>query len=1667
MIVAGRVLLLAVAAAELTNRSQLTLVVSQRVVGAVYPVNASGTECSWARYNETPCECLGGGARLAGVLSRAEVALDSGGYWYGSGLFYDQYEGAASAAVARASGYGARALHWLDFVIAWRPLEAEPTGGRALARFLSAVGDGLRAVATNLDVADDPYLTTELTTKIGFVERGGKTIAILALLDARRIAEVSPHYSARCMPYEEALTAAIATARDADFVVLFVSGMPERDVFELVAAAEARNATEAEGLRTLARKFFDIDVIIVDGRDTLGAALGGAGVEMVENLAGGRTAIVVTDDSKRGVATSTVRYDGSTWTTANEMLDCRVAENATVRAKIDAWKWEIEAKMRDEVAGALGFVATSLDDAQLTDLVCDAGAYWAQADIAVVAESGAHAPLISPRVHAQELLEALPNLGKELVWLRVRGSTLHALLPQAIAYRPEGAVHVSRSTRVTWYVVDNGAILYGSVTVNGTEIDDDATYSVVATVNGVEETFRAVDPTVTYAIPLGVSSYGAAAAYLRLFHGTTEDALDPEAEYALRRIEQLGNVRLVRVALLCGDTVSRLQLCDHALHAIRLLNGDIEGIPESDVSPVRVEPHVVNIGCSEGRALEGLANLSLATQTSFDAVVTDCSDDVRAVSSIEGRAKLNEITRGLQGWNHVVVSPSATAPSLADNDAYPYLVRLATASTFNGLAVAAMMAGYGWHLVAVIHDDSSFATEAAQAFVDKFLADDPANNRVLGNGACKGPVSCARSVTGTDGAPVGIAFSLSAMDDGLVSASEILDAVDALGAKIVYLSTYQRVQRIIYGQVARSAKLYGLGYAWINSLPSESAVVDEDTGIVDNDAADGLRGALGFIEHTPTLEDGTITFGYYFLWEAASPSSGNCVYPTVSDKVDFCDLDDDPYTTPDYALFWVDAMAVYASSLEELIESTRNVSAIHDPAMVVNAILSRENLEGVTGTITLDASGGRRGNFDGLNFRVEQSVTTSRRRLIELSKEIASYQEIGTYFSAVDVFNVTDDVYFPGDTTTPPADSDPAATSNNKKSDSFPQYILWAVYALVAVLVVAVAFIAYLVTKNRKKQKTPDIYIAVRGYKITERGYVLAKGFAPEMSPRDDPPVHLEENTPLVVEPRPRTYFIDRWEFSEDDSREMNQSNDCEENDDDDEDDELCAASDPSLASSCLASLWRDYADKDQTEISHSYRDWLHSKHARAAAASSSAGLRRVSSAASSAANKHMVSLGTYEVNMRDMLHVDRRTGKERRVRKIGKREVQMRWFFGETWYKVDGCSPEFLPDFAFSVNLKGDEVWKRFPPDAEAEVSEAFCYWLNNDRNASGQIYFTDHFELTRASDANARTGYVIDFVEMMQTKLSSFFKRKLAVVVVPANVALPVLVEEAKEEDLGESETMTVDVTEYTEVPDELLGKDLIEELVRGDLVAVSPNHKPLDLGTTHGVWGRGAVVGSTAKGWFPMACVDFKPLEKRVDTPTLWTLNKKEHVLDKDLDRVEWEDIVERLPKLDIVSITRIQDRIRWRAYNAALNSIREEIDRGPLVENVLGYAVDCVLEHCPVFHGTDHDKAEAITNTGFEPQLADLGSKLGRGSYFAIEPALAELYAHPDDDGVCNIFVCRIITGFTTEGKQGISEPEKGYHSTTDDKQAIFCIFHKTHAYPLYRVRFKYAAKTQIN
>ncbi|XP_033990535.1 poly(ADP-ribose) polymerase family member 14-related sequence 1 [Trematomus bernacchii] len=121
---------------------------------------------------------------------------------------------------------------------------------------------------------------------------------------------------------------------------------------------------------------------------------------------------------------------------------------------------------------------------------------------------------------------------------------------------------------------------------------------------------------------------------------------------------------------------------------------------------------------------------------------------------------------------------------------------------------------------------------------------------------------------------------------------------------------------------------------------------------------------------------------------------------------------------------------------------------------------------------------------------------------------------------------------------------------------------------------------------------------------------------------------------------------------------------------------------------------------------------------------------------------------------------------------------------------------------------------------------------------------------------------------------------------------------------------------------------------------------------------------------------------------------------------------------------------------------------------------------------LFHGTCEDTAAHINEHGFNRSFAGKNAACyGNGTYFAVNAnySATDTYSKPNANGEKRMYLCRVLTGDFSLGKQGmIVTPAKSgtvslqkYDSVVDKmaNPTMFVIFHDTQAYPEYMITFK--------
>ncbi|XP_040056587.2 poly(ADP-ribose) polymerase family member 14-related sequence 1 [Gasterosteus aculeatus] len=155
--------------------------------------------------------------------------------------------------------------------------------------------------------------------------------------------------------------------------------------------------------------------------------------------------------------------------------------------------------------------------------------------------------------------------------------------------------------------------------------------------------------------------------------------------------------------------------------------------------------------------------------------------------------------------------------------------------------------------------------------------------------------------------------------------------------------------------------------------------------------------------------------------------------------------------------------------------------------------------------------------------------------------------------------------------------------------------------------------------------------------------------------------------------------------------------------------------------------------------------------------------------------------------------------------------------------------------------------------------------------------------------------------------------------------------------------------------------------------------------------------------------------------------------------------------------VIKIERIQNPVLWKSLQIKKRDMELRNNHGNNERRL--------------FHGTCHDTVGHINEYGFNRSYAGKNATCyGNGTYFAVAAnySASNTYSPPNQNGEKCMYLCRVLTGDFTVGKQGmIVPPAKSATSTQKydsvvDRMAnpsMFVIFHDSQAYPEYLISFK--------
>ena len=522
----------------------------------------------------------------------------------------------------------------------------------------------------------------------------------------------------------------------------------------------------------------------------------------------------------------------------------------------------------------------------------------------------------------------------------IPGSVVREMLVHSVSqvhFRHSGRfLQVSQSVKFEWFLSFEGTATVGAIYVHGELLDEEATYSLAApnyiAGGGDGYSMLGAHPHVN----LGVAHSEATGAYLEHVATKAADAipvLPGSLLLSADRIIQTASMVRLELGALClesRESQNAAEDCDHIRRIVAAINDKTDGFFD-DLLATAVIVLEVNrtAGCIDRTGTKAaLSSLRHGLPLMHAVIGPSCSDDVAAVTDAAYRARENV--------SHTFLSGMSTAPGLSGTNK---LVRTVPSERLQAKAVKALLSSYGWERIAILHDDSVWATDSASLFVDELGQDE--RYEIL-NKATMG-------------------FSLTSFEAGGVNVTQMLSHLDALQAKIVYIFAQPRVQRQIFATAHRTRLLVGEGFAWLSAWLDKEVTHRED-GTPDEDAVRGAEGLLGV---KPYIDPTTDTYDAYAdLWRASAPTMEGCV---DSDPTTFCDADGDARTMSSWGLFQADAVLLYAKAMDAIYRVSP-----YDPDALFAALKAAEPYDAISGALAIDADGDRVGSLALHNVQIDE-----------------------------------------------------------------------------------------------------------------------------------------------------------------------------------------------------------------------------------------------------------------------------------------------------------------------------------------------------------------------------------------------------------------------------------------------------------------------------------------------------------------------------------------------------------------------------------------------------------------------------------------------------------------------------------------------------------------------
>ena len=599
------------------------------------------------------------------IMSEASdgLNLDMGGYFWGPSIMTrEQRLNLTSTAFVR-SGYDAFALTANDLIADYQNTEE-----RMASSFFQRVDSG-PPIVTNLEQS-----SVINTTKYAVVEENNITFGILSLLDPTKLDLIPSSIDLTFQGYDQALTSEIERIRqddrhDVDILMLMIDSIP---ISENTCSSETFSSWTY--LESLVRSHVEIDLVF-------------AGPNIVGNQE--ESVVTVTNWFDQAVFIVSLQ-DGDVIHHVNMTLfdENRTLSNVNVEFAEISCENDPDSIVQStavQTFNAMNEVARStivanlsqqLSEDQIGMILCDSIASL-NVDFAMLLNESEILNGFSPGHITLENITTLFSQDSQIAVIELTGADIRSTVQDAVS---PSMMYFSSNVSGSYHFRD-GEVSLDSIRVNEFDLSDERVYKVGVLSTTSSSSFDSI-------ILLGTSSSTQLA-------GSLERILDSDLDFT--RLIRTEDVNTIHLGLLCGargeaPNPAEHEECDHAKMMIDLLNNKTDGFLDNLLPYSRFNVTEYFVGCVNNNTIAGFESLMSQDPVAF--LGPTCSTDVAEISQSSFRED-----RDFRG---VIVSPSSTAPSIANDTAYPNVARLSTSENRIQIGLREIALEFGWQKVGIV-----------------------------------------------------------------------------------------------------------------------------------------------------------------------------------------------------------------------------------------------------------------------------------------------------------------------------------------------------------------------------------------------------------------------------------------------------------------------------------------------------------------------------------------------------------------------------------------------------------------------------------------------------------------------------------------------------------------------------------------------------------------------------------------------------------------------------------------------------------------------------------------------------------------------------------------------------------------------------------------------------